>query len=230
MLRAEHEDLLTDIAAPVGFVIQPSESTSGLHVLMDRAGLVLGRGRSATECQSMLSNHLGAFLTPPPHTVRLRMRALVHEDGHAVLVVAPLLSTPPAIERRVEQAGYSMVDRLAVDVDESRCLDMTPARWASTRGTASVPGHTGFPQVGTPVTGILLPQLGSAPASQAALINRIITEMSPGSSEIGKRLRLAEWLASLSTYVGSTNSSSDLYVALRDITKERTAILRLTQG
>ena len=51
--------------------------------------------------------------------------AFVNSDGRAVIVLFPVGYTEPLVERRLEAIGWSVIDRLAVDV-ERRNADRRP--------------------------------------------------------------------------------------------------------
>ena len=208
---AEH---LISEATPHGFSVKVPQRTNGLHVLMDRSGLILGRTQTIEECVALLGSHLAALVPPPPGTTRVRMRALVREDLTAVLACFPVFAAPPLVERRLDRAHYRIIDRLAVDLSPEGGLRMTATPWpALAELHHSVPGHAPAPDVDASVTGILVPSVGPEPPSTAGLVSFIAGSVSPGISH-AERISFAEQLASFPVVTVESGNRSAAYLAL----------------
>ena len=170
--------------APLGFVLKPPDGRTGLHSVIDRSGLVLGRARTWRECVAVLAEHLASFAPTPPGTIRTSMRAVIRGEGSArgaVLAGFPLLTLPPLIERQLERRGQCVIDRLAVDMTLHGELLLSALPWPELRPADPV-GHCGANASGTPIEAVLLPSdLGTSYYHHqlVALIACAITSLAP---------------------------------------------------
>jgi len=212
LLRSSLADHLIDDPADIGFVLQEPSRPGGLYILIDRSGFVLGRTRLVDDCVAILGSHLAAFMPRPAGTLRVRMRALLRDDVVATLAGFPVFETPPVIERRLEQLGYNIVDRLAVDLYPDGTLAMSPTPWPVLARLHDVGGHSPAPDVRVPVTATLIPQLGSFEQSQATLVSFVAGTVDADSRD--HTLDLAERLAQDAVLV-DLNDRSARYDVLR---------------
>lgn len=190
-LRTLLEPHLSEEPAEPGFVIHAPGPGTRLRALLDRSGLVLARSQSLDDCIQVMLGHLGLFAPPPADTMRLKVRALVRSaDGSAVLAWPPLFVDPPAVERRLERAGFALVDRLAVDLSRDArelCLAAPLVDLSSV-----VDGHHSGPGRHT-IERCLVPE--GTPGSTAGAVAQVASTIMP-SSDHGpdERLDLAEAL------------------------------------
>ena len=136
--------MLSPNLAPIGFVLKAPKVDTGLHLLIDRSGLVLARCRTWQECVAVLGEHLATFVPPPANTVRVHMRAIIRKatsGRDAILAIFPLLSIPPLIERQLERRSQAIVDRLAVDISPDCVLDLAAMPWPELLTGAQAAGH-----------------------------------------------------------------------------------------
>jgi hypothetical protein len=214
-LKTDLRNHVINDPVPVGFIMKPPQRDSKLHVLLDRSGFVLGRSRTAGESLTILKEHLGVFVSPPPTTVRLRMRAFLGSDGSVVVVDSPLPQNPPVAERRIQREGYQIIDRLVIDINPDRGLDITPAFWPVSDRSAIV-GHAETMQAATPISGVLLTSANAIAPTKACRVAHFAARISSASS-IEARLDAAEWLASLPTAYVAPDDPSAIYIALNDL-------------
>ncbi len=169
------------ISAPVG--------ATGLWVLTDRCGTILARSRHEDRVTASLFGHLEAFLPAPPGATKLGMRAFVSGEL-AVLALFPVGFTGPLIERRMQAIGWSMVDRLAVDVSDRGCLVLRER--APGRARPSWPGHICTDDRGITVNAVLA--ASPAPASLAYCVAELASTAIDGDRRLALDLssRLAE--------------------------------------
>jgi hypothetical protein len=127
----------------------------------------------------MLVSHLSALLPVPEGRVRLRLRALVR-DGRATLCQWPLVFLPPLDEGRLAAAGYTVLDRLAVDVDvRTGAIVNVPPPWAS---PGAAPGHLGSTAEPLPIDRLLVAAPdGSVLPSPARLVADLAGEALAGT-------------------------------------------------
>jgi hypothetical protein len=140
VLRSALVDHVIDQPAPVGFAVRAPSTINGFHVVLDQAGLVLGRLRSSDDALAVLAGHLAGLLPPPAGTVRVRGRVFAADDATASLVCFPLFLTPPAVERRLDRDSICLIDRLAIDVTPDATFRVGPIPWPELAG-ASPAGH-----------------------------------------------------------------------------------------
>lgn len=196
ILRDELYDHVSEEPAPVGFVLKAPSDQRGMHLLVDRSGLIVARARSWEECLPTLAGHLSSFSPPRPGTIRLRMTAISRPAGggrEAVLAVFPLLRTRPLVERQLERASLAVVDRMAIDVDESGIMATSPSPWPGL--TTRVPGHDATAAIGLPVSELLLPGADGIRWTRAATVRTILSSVATGGME--ESWQLADRLALL---------------------------------
>lgn len=202
--------------AEVSFRVEQAGRRSRLHVILDRSGFVLGRLRTADQAVAVLVRHLSAFCPTPVGTTRLSgVRALVNDDGGAVLAMWPILTEPALVERRMARTTFRMVDRLAVDVLHSGEIVMSPVAWASVAaGTEVTVGHA--PPIVAPVRPsafVALDSDGSETMTVARAVAFFASTMC-GTSGAMAKLDLAERLGALPKF-STANDGAAVYDLLQ---------------
>lgn len=169
---------------------------SGLSVLVDCTGAVLARSRHGEAVLAALTSHLAAINLSASQSPasRYRLRALIAQH-HAVLVMAPLFTRPPVIERRLARLGYRVADVPFIDIDAgSRMLQPFDVNWPALAHLRPGAGHASSRELAQPVTQLLWPaQDGASVPSLAQVCHAIATSALTGSHE--ERLLRAEHLA-----------------------------------
>lgn len=140
-LRAALHDHVVDSEAPIGFVVRPTTLRHRKLVLVDRCGFVLATLDRADQVLAALASHLSALLPVRHGHVRLRVRTLISQ-GRATLCLYPMLFVPELQETQLAEAGYAILDALAVDIDPTDgtivgCVD----QWRGLEGLIPAPGH-----------------------------------------------------------------------------------------
>jgi|GEM_PF-3003936 hypothetical protein len=137
-LRAALDPWVVDDEAPLGFAVRRrSRRRAGLEVV-DRGGFLLGTASGSEGALAVLGSHLSALCPPSAGHVRLRARAAVKE-GHAVLLVFPLLFVPTLEEELIGHYGAAVVDALVVDLEVSTGRLVLPAPMSAKLGSLTPP-------------------------------------------------------------------------------------------
>lgn len=212
-LAEDFDGRVTEEPGVTAFAVRAASGSSRLHVVMDRSGFVLGRTRSGDEALGILRRHLEAFAPPPPGATRFTLRALLGDDGTALLAGFPLFTEPAPVERRLSREAFRLVDRLSVDVglDDSATPRLLPSTAPATDATPCV-GHAASPNRTAPIAAILLPG-GPQPATAAQVVT-ILAEVSRGDGSHQARLESAEALGRLPIRMVATDRRSARYEAL----------------
>jgi hypothetical protein len=169
-LQAEVEG---DEEPPLAFVLTSPQGLKRNHELTDRTGFPLSSGRGLDPGLHALASHLTAFVPPAPGTVRFRARALITND-RAILLMPPLLAIPQVEERSLMEAGFSLVDRLALDVDVATGRMVNGGiPWPSLAQLPVAAPHVGAgpAQAITDLVDTVMP--GSPPPTAAATVARL---------------------------------------------------------
>jgi hypothetical protein len=144
-LRAALADHIVDADGdvPLGFVLTAPQGLKRTHLLTDRSGVALSESRGLDTGLHALACHLTGLLPPPPGTVRIRSRALVAGD-RTLVCLYPLLFFPVMREQELIHGGFSVIDRLAVDVEVATGRIVNPdVPWRALGELDSAPGHAG---------------------------------------------------------------------------------------
>ena len=212
-LRSALADHLIDEPAPMGFAMCVPADASNFHVLLDRSGFVLARVRRSEEGLAVLGSHLEALFPPPAGTMRVRARAILLEESTAALAVFPLAFRQPLIEGRLVQSSLRVVDRLMVDIGPEITLQPAASPLPGLSGLPLPAGHSPVPVEPTPISVVLVPQLGTEP-TQAALVAFLAARTLSGASR-SERLALAEGLFRERLVVVPLGDPAALYAALQ---------------
>jgi hypothetical protein len=128
---------------PLGFVLTAPQGLKRTHLLTDRSGIALSESRGLDTGLHALACHLSALLPPAPGTVRIRSRALVSGD-HTIVCLYPLLFFPVMSEDELARGGFSVIDRLAADVEVATGRIVNPdVPWQTLRELDTAPEHAG---------------------------------------------------------------------------------------
>jgi hypothetical protein len=144
-LRAALGDLLvdTDDYVPLGFVLTAPQGLKRTHLLTERSGVALSESRGLDTGLHALACHLSALLPPTPGTVRIRSRALVSGE-RTIVCLYPLLSFPVMSDEELGRGGFSVIDRLAADVEVATGRIVNPdVPWPTLRELDIAPAHAG---------------------------------------------------------------------------------------
>lgn len=180
-LRAGLAEHIISEHAPLGFVLRAPTTRGGMFVLTDRCGFALSRSRRVEPAMSALVSLLSGFLEPAGWLHRFVARALV-KQGTAALCLNPVTYVPTLVERRLLSTGYSILDRLAVDVDDQGRIVVEPVPWPSLASGRAGLAHR-IPGTGRSsfvIDRVLVPGLGasarqSTPELLAAIAATAIT-------------------------------------------------------
>jgi hypothetical protein len=173
-LRQALEHRLIDREAPLGFRLKSPRTGRGLVVLSDRCGVVLARTRSVSDGLAVLSSHLAAFLRPLDGTVRLRVRVLTSATSGTALLLFPLGVLTPLVERRLDGAGWRMLDRLVVDVDAATLRPrLRPIPWTGLGARAAVAGHADYIGDDNEPRLLIVPSFERSPLSRATVVHML---------------------------------------------------------
>jgi hypothetical protein len=179
--RSLDTHIVTDVDAPLAFMLTAPTGFQRNHSLTDRAGITLSDGRGLNTGLHALASHLAAVVEPSASVVRVGARALVG-DHDAVLCVAPLLHLPEPDRDALAALGYRLVDRLAVDLDiETGKLVVPPIPWSDLQQMGNRDDE--FEPV--PVSAVLVAGTPEAPPSRAAVTAELASRVTFGSSHDG---------------------------------------------
>jgi hypothetical protein len=182
-LRAALSDHVVDGPddASLAFVLTAPQGLQRKHRLVDRTGFVLSEAPGLDAGLHALAAHLTAFLPTAPNTVRVRARGLAAGD-RTVVCLPPVLYWPDAGERELAGGGFSLIDRLVLDVDVNTGLVTNPdIPWPTLRSLGPARNHLGTG--GTrPITAVVAAApIGSASPTAAQVAARLAAEGLHGS-------------------------------------------------
>jgi len=179
--RSLEAHTVTDVDAPLAFMLTAPTGFQRNHQLIDRAGITLSNGRGLNTGLHALASHLAAAVEPSAGVVRVGARALVG-DQDAVLCVAPLLHLPAPDRDALAALGYRLVDRLAVDLDiETGNLIAPPIPWSALRQMGN--RDDGFEPIR--VSAVLVAGTPATPPSRAEMTAELASRLTFGSAHDG---------------------------------------------
>lgn len=212
-LRTRLADHVSAAPAAPSFVIQSPERGRRLHMLLDRSGFVLARSTDVAGCVESLLAHLGAFVPVPDDVFRIHStRALVGENGDAVLMMFPLGSSPPLVERRLLRAGFAVVDRLVVDLHGDASLALVAPPWG-VGGDKVIDGHLSMVRDDHHIGTVMVPTAGGS-FSTAQVVATLASSMGADSHGVDARITLADALVRANPVAVHLDERSALYRAL----------------
>jgi hypothetical protein len=184
-----------DDEVPLGFVLTAPQGLKRTHQLTDRSGVALSEARGLDTGLHALACHLTALLPPEPGAVRIRARAVVSGE-RTIVCLYPLLFFPMMREQELIHRGFSVIDRLAVDVEVATGRIVNPEiPWRALRDLDIAAAHAGIGSART-VTAVVNTGTvtGPATATPAAVVAALAANGLNGSRAdlLDAAIRLAE--------------------------------------
>lgn len=202
--------------APLGFLVRSSRRRPRHLAVVDRCGFTVANVRGRRQAVATLASHLSGFAAPRDGTVRLRVRALVDDQGTAALCTWPLLFLPELDEVELAARGQRVLDRLAVDVDSETgdIVNLDDVAGALLASTSIAPGHQVASSRALPVRRVLVARpAGSLLPSPAQVAAELAAEALSG--ERHDVLRACATIAGMAErVVVDPNRAPSLYEAL----------------